>query len=60
MRIKTFDEFIKNSNIVFCHRCTSKIDTITDKYNFIDINKQKVNICLSCDRESKLNKILWL
>jgi hypothetical protein len=56
--IKTFDEFIKDSHIVFCYGCTSKINTETDKYNFTEIDKRKVNLCLSCDRESKLNKIL--
>jgi hypothetical protein len=58
--VKTFDEFIKNSHIVFCYGCSSKINTKTDKYNFTETNKQKVNLCLLCDRESKLNKILWL
>jgi predicted SprT family Zn-dependent metalloprotease len=55
MRIKTFREFIKDVEYNYpCKECKDNIDTRTDTY-FI---KQNEYICLSCDREDKLKKIL--
>jgi uncharacterized membrane protein len=52
--IKTFNEFIKESLFQPCIICTDDI-IIADK-NYI--KKQNGMICLSCDRENKLKKIL--
>jgi uncharacterized membrane protein len=52
--IKKFNEFIKESLLQPCSLC--KVDIVLGDNNYI--KKQNGIVCLSCDRENKLKKIL--